>query len=330
MNNISIDSTIPQSNIDQKFTQCEENTYINILQGLNNINTTNLSEKIKNYSSSSLNNINNCNSVEKETKQKQRKKIETKERNYKCKFCEKTYLSYPALYTHCKTKHEKKNICERGRGRPKKYTTKNNIIYINKYNPLNSSFFLEKNRTGYTDPNNINNCIINAFNNLYNNNKENIKKLENKGLIFYNNINSHPFLGKYFINAHDINKFIENENEIIDTILMDYLNKMSTHCSEKYFEKLIIFVTLFREHVNIIRKNDNRDNLNKIQYTQNHSAENIPDTSNEFIIEFMFPENIEENFGFYKDEVIALTQNLCYWMYENNFTSTKLTLINNN
>ena len=28
-------------------------------------------------------------------------------RNHKCSFCAKTYLSYPALYTHLKNKHAK-------------------------------------------------------------------------------------------------------------------------------------------------------------------------------------------------------------------------------
>ncbi len=44
---------------------------------------------------------------------------------FKCQQCEKTYLSYPALYTHMKTKHA--NPVEvlpisagRSRGRPKK------------------------------------------------------------------------------------------------------------------------------------------------------------------------------------------------------------------
>ena len=49
-------------------------------------------------------------------------------RNHKCSFCAKTYLSYPALYTHLKNKHAKGpdgnpiaalNV-GRGRGRPKK------------------------------------------------------------------------------------------------------------------------------------------------------------------------------------------------------------------
>jgi hypothetical protein len=49
-------------------------------------------------------------------------------REFKCNFCAKTYLSYPALYTHLKNKHAKgpdgnptaQLNAGRGRGRPKK------------------------------------------------------------------------------------------------------------------------------------------------------------------------------------------------------------------
>ena len=62
-------------------------------------------------------------------KQKRRSKNDYKGRNFKCG-CGKTYLSYPALYTHIKTKHngkmpdgtnanqEEKKV--KGRGRPRK------------------------------------------------------------------------------------------------------------------------------------------------------------------------------------------------------------------
>ena len=60
------------------------------------------------------------------------KKIkENMSRDYKCTFCAKTYLSYPALYTHLKNKHAKgpdgnptaQLNAGRGRGRPKKLHT---------------------------------------------------------------------------------------------------------------------------------------------------------------------------------------------------------------
>lgn len=62
------------------------------------------------------------------TKGKRRSKNETEGRNYKCNQCERTYLSYPALYTHIKTKHsaqgEAPMTSGRGRGRPKKNVAK--------------------------------------------------------------------------------------------------------------------------------------------------------------------------------------------------------------
>ncbi len=58
------------------------------------------------------------------TKGKRRSKNETEGRTHKCTQCDRTYLSYPALYTHIKTKHSKEGeaplLSGRGRGRPKK------------------------------------------------------------------------------------------------------------------------------------------------------------------------------------------------------------------
>jgi len=59
---------------------------------------------------------------------KRRSKNDNQGRDFKCKYCEKTYLSYPALYTHMKQKHSKGPDGElrnpptsgRGRGRPRK------------------------------------------------------------------------------------------------------------------------------------------------------------------------------------------------------------------
>jgi hypothetical protein len=61
-------------------------------------------------------------------KNKRRSKNDVDGRDFKCKYCDKTYLSYPALYTHMKQKHSKGPDGEmrtpptsgRGRGRPRK------------------------------------------------------------------------------------------------------------------------------------------------------------------------------------------------------------------
>lgn len=45
--------------------------------------------------------------VESVTSGKKMKESPAQERNHKCQFCSKTYLSYPALYTHLRNKHAK-------------------------------------------------------------------------------------------------------------------------------------------------------------------------------------------------------------------------------
>ena len=57
-----------------------------------------------------------------------RSRYETNGRDFKCQICEKTYLSYPAMYTHMKNKHALdpngasfiQQHAVRGRGRPKR------------------------------------------------------------------------------------------------------------------------------------------------------------------------------------------------------------------
>ena len=102
---------------------------------------------------------------------------------------------------------------------------------------------------------------------------------------------------------------------------------MSACCNPNYYTKLIKFVTLFREHSNFINASKlKEDEQNKI-YTEIKDAEDVPDSSNEFITDFINPEEKNNDLGFNKEECIDLTQNLCHWMYENNYTCSKLSLI---
>ena len=268
---------------------------------------------------------------------KRRTKNEKKERTFICKICNKSYLSYPSLYTHCKKKHNSKIITDRGRGRPKKkivHYLKERLIY----NPINTSYFLKEERNGITEIYDFENCIKGAFNIIYNSNNKEIKERNiKKKMNDYQKVYEHPFLGKFILSKHDRNIKNNNENEVSDIVFMHYLNKMSLYVNPNYFIKLIVFVTLFREFINISnRKDSNYDNENNYyiqfinykiepEYTTYKSAEEIPNFSNDFINNFLECDN--NLFNFNKIESIDLTQNLCYWMYDNNFTTLKLSLI---
>ncbi len=256
---------------------------------------------------------------------KRAKKNESDIRNYKCTFCDKSYLSYPALYTHCKQKHNTSNHSERGRGRPKKEQNEINLEK-NKYDPSTNNYFEREDRKGITKIEDIKECTQKAFNYLYGNeSSEDIKqKIKERKMKEYIKIEDHPFLGKFINDDHDINKNIENEKIPTDFVLINYLNKMSNYCNEKYYVKLIIFVTLFREHVNIALQ----DKVpNDKEFTQMVEAEDVPESSNEFITDFLFPNDEDYGFEMSKEEAIDLTRNLCNWMYLNNFTCSKLFLL---
>lgn len=91
----------------------------------------------------------------KKRRAKRRSKNDLDGRDYKCSFCAKTYLSYPALYTHMKTKHSKGSDGQylllnsgRGRGRPKK-----NAGRVTTIDPESDDYFKTLDKGGGpTDP----------------------------------------------------------------------------------------------------------------------------------------------------------------------------------
>ena len=149
---------------------------------------------------------------------KRRSKREVEGRNYICKMCSKSYLSYPALYTHYKQKHNTNNSSGRGRGRPKKENLELENEK-NKYNPVNESFFSKEERTGKTEAKNeINECIIKAFNDLYSLDKRN--RIDERNMKFYTNIDDHPFLRKFKSDPHDVDKCLGDEHQISDFVFI--------------------------------------------------------------------------------------------------------------
>ena len=252
---------------------------------------------------------------------RRKSKNEEEGRTYLCELCQKGYLSYPALYTHKKLKHENSNNQGRGRGRPKKDQNED-IIEKNRYNPINITFFAKEGRTGKTSSKDIDNCIKSAFLSLYSSeysNRNNSRNMKN-----YKSLEEHSFLDKFRKDNHDIYKNVIDIHEVIDKVFINYLNKMSEFCNPIYFTELIKFVTLFREYLNIINKKENN-----FEYTEIKDAENVPNYCNKFINKFLYPNGNDTDFSFLKDDSIDLIQNICYWLYYNNFTSYKIIIFFN-
>ena len=116
---------------------------------------------------------------------------------------------------------------------------------------------------------------------------------------------------------------IDTDNVLCDEVFALYLLAVKELTNPEYFKTMAKFIFLYWEHLNYNKKVNNSSN----NYTSHNNAEDAPDVSNEFITEFLDTEN--KLFDFDKETAIELTQNFCQWMYDSNFTCSKLTLINN-
>ena len=110
----------------------------------------------------------------------------------------------------------------------------------------------------------------------------------------------------------------KNSLKTCDEIFSCYLIEFHSICDRHYFNLLTKFVCLFRECINQYRKNQENE------FTTKECADTVPDLCNEFITEFM---ETNDNFKLDQNEIIEIIQHFCYWLYENKFTTSRLTLL---
>jgi hypothetical protein len=162
--------------------------------------------------------------------------------------------------------------------------------------------------------------ILKINNNINNNNELEKEKEKEKDLQENNHNENHNNNEKEKTQEiEEINNPIKFNS--IDEIFSKYLEEVASDCNKEYFEFITKFVILFRECINKVRRNLNDIN---IEFSVKNNADTVPDTCNEFITDFM--EN-NDYFGLDTMELIDIIQHLCNWMYENKYTTSKLTLV---
>jgi len=136
----------------------------------------------------------------------------------------------------------------------------------------------------------------------------------------------HPFIRGIIENLANTPN-LDGELSKCDEVFSEYIVKVSKIVNEDCFSKVFKFVFLFRECLNDIHSDKTKETPEEY-YTEVRNAEDAPDISNDFVTDYLDTDN--EKYGFSKEDAIDLTQNFCQWMYDNNFTCSKLSLINNN
>ena len=65
-----------------------------------------------------------------------------------------------------------------------------------------------------------------------------------------------------------------------------------------------------------------------MDYTECYTSDQVPDLCNQFITDFM---EVSNYFGLdsddCKNEFIEIIQHFCFWLFDNGYTSSRLTLI---
>jgi hypothetical protein len=288
-------------------------------------------------------------------RKKRRSKKDPNGRMFIC-HCGKGYLSKLALNNHTKSKHlnigtpnnfhrissnltyfnnnsdtfvEGNNnaVVKKKRGRPKKTY---GILYYDEL--FYNSFFHNIKRQkplGY----------IFSYDRFIIYSKEIFKNIfiDHKQFCSLSNLTSsieHPIIEKLINNKKQFSSFTCNKInncDCCDDIFIQYILLVSSLTNEEYFKFVFSFVLLLRECINKYKnievensKEVLNEKNNKVEFTQIYDAEQIPEICNEFLTEFL---TNADYFGIdneYKGEFQLIIQHFCFWLYQNNFTSSKL------
>jgi hypothetical protein len=239
-------------------------------------------------------------------------------------------LSYPALYTHKRNKHNIIPIT----GKPEIFKS-NTLNTKFRYNAMDNTNNVEATIEGIFD-------IYKVLCQEYFMNPESVFHKPN---FVPENDKFLKQLQKYKIQGIEkdkedkiiIPKPEDKLNKIkIDNVLIVYLILLIEVTREKVFSDLIVkFAFLFREYLNLAgweyKKLLSEYNLStsvniRDDYTNCNSCEEIPELVNDFISVFM---EMDDSFSPNTKDMTDMCQNFCYWLFINGLTNYKLVKFDN-
>ena len=301
-------------------------------------NDSNINKNISNNEHSDGQNNSTTNN-EKAKRHRRGKQDTTNERTYKCPDCDKSYLSNPALVMHRRTKHGLVIDGEkRARGRPKtsdeqEVSYKKAKKYYNEF--LGDEIRKKKNTNEKIDKEVVKENFRNIFNDLKDKIFKDLEKVEDYQLYDLTDKEwDNKNLDVMKDNNNEKNKKEKEKNDdtvkrtLIDYVFIIFLKEISENTNKKYFEFIQKFILLYRKFINYFKKNsikkESKDFDSKKEYSQIECAEEIPETFNDFFLDFLQPNSY---FAGKDNDYIELAQYFCFWLYEKKYTQSYLTLI---
>jgi hypothetical protein len=267
----------------------------------------------------------NIDLINKKGKKRRRKKYNDSERKYQCPDCDKNYLSEPALFTHRRIKHGFISDIDQ-----KKIEDKQIDIYKN-YLIKYFNFFNDPYREKLNDEINLE-IVKNNFKQIFIQCKsfifQNIKVIEDYSFyqLVINNWDKKTYdFPNECLSFNDKAISVFNSPPL-DPLFFLYLKEFSSKTNNNYFWFINKFIILFREGINLIKKDNVKEEYKTAKekvYTQLFSAEGISDSFNDFFLEFMNPKKF---FGLNESELIKIAQHFCFWLFQHRYTHSFLSL----
>jgi hypothetical protein len=246
--------------------------------------------------------------IDKKTKTR-KSKSDQENRVFYCDFCPKSYLSYPALYTHRKNKHGEcvYHDHKSNKGRP---STKKPDQAKAVDSRKDDYFFVE----GRCRPKD-NHCkdLGKLHDEIY---KELYSKKPSKTFPIRCNLHK--------VELNEIGTTIKKNlidsqmtsSKTCDEVFTLYIIHVSLLACEDILKTVIKLVLKYRELYN----EKNKSSKSGEEYSTIETAEKIPEISNEFI-KLMRTTNLIE-----PKQATEIVSNMCEWMYQNSYTNYTLRL----
>ena len=260
-------------------------------------------------------------------KGKRRSKNDKVGRNFKWDYWSKTYLSYPALYTHRKLKHLEKM----GKDVPTRKIVERLEPHDSEKNPTSFEYFSTLERSGGP---------IDPLTNFYRIMNEYLKMEPKRSRLY-------PFLKVFSIldgfavedpetlipkRDYDELSAVEKEKYMSwDEIFSLYLREVSRIVNKETYEKVMKLIVLYRECANKFGwqkkieaegESSAQEQMKIENFTVINNAEYLPEVGNQVITEYIYQN--KKGFGLSVDDAIDIVRNFCAWLYNTGFTTLKL------
>ncbi|KAL4450783.1 hypothetical protein ABPG74_011625 [Tetrahymena malaccensis] len=291
-------------------------------------------------------------------KKGRRTRTDPNNRNYICG-CGKSYLSYPALYTHVKQKHDGKAPSdtkkpEKSRGQRGRPTTTNQQIEGNDTYEHETDNMSSDSNDALNVVEELVLCLYNQLNQdtsiiLNENSSNSLQDLKDSfPTDIFDNASDYQVIQNHLEEVFNCEGYID-EPESTDGIVKTKCNlvfglfiySVGKHLKGYALKEIIFYCCLFRKALNekgwkILQELGINSNLadQDQEFCEKNSAQNVLEISNEFITEILptYLEKYQHQIQDYKiinlqsleSTIIKITQHFCNWLYARRYTNSML------